>query len=108
MGWTSASGPNRRALIWKTKPRIMLATPSSQTGRRARRRTSQTSKPAVSWLLAPKRWQTDAVAVQKLAAVASRTAFSISRLLTPGTGSGTLRRVLRIRYGGSLRFANGS
>jgi len=77
-GWTRASGPNRRALIWKTNPRIMLASPSSQTGRRARRKTSQTSKPALSYLLAPKRWHTEAVAVQKLAAGASRTAFSSS------------------------------
>src|SRR5271166_238795 len=56
----------------------MLATPSSQTGRRARRKTSQTSKPVVSLLLAPRRWHTEAVAVHKLAAMASRIAFSTS------------------------------
>jgi hypothetical protein len=52
--------------------------PISQTGRRARRKTSQTSKAAVLSLLAPRRWHTEAVAVQKLAAMASRSAFSIS------------------------------
>src|SRR6266567_4283606 len=56
----------------------MLAMPISQTGRRARRKTSQTSKAAVLSLLAPRRWHTEAVAVQKLAAMASRSAFSIS------------------------------
>src|SRR5260221_12308062 len=35
MGCTRASGPKRRALIWNTNPRIMLAMPASQTGRRA-------------------------------------------------------------------------
>src|SRR5260370_7279790 len=59
----------------------MLAMPSSQTGWRARRKMSPTSKPAISYLLAPRRWHTEAVAVQKLAAMASRIAFSISRLL---------------------------
>ena len=78
MGWTRASAPKCSAVSWKTNPRIMLATPSSQIGRRARRNTSQTSKPAVSLLLAPMRWHTEAVAVQKLAATASRIAFSIS------------------------------
>jgi hypothetical protein len=38
-------------VIWKTNPRIMLAMPSSQTGWRARRKTSPTSKPVshTSW-----------------------------------------------------------
>ena len=56
----------------------MLATPSSQTGCRASRNTSQISKPAVSLLLAPIRWHTEAVAVQKLARTANKIAFSIT------------------------------
>jgi hypothetical protein len=39
-------------------------------------------KARISYLLAPWRWHTEAVAVQKLAAMAGRIAFSISRLLT--------------------------
>jgi hypothetical protein len=59
-------------------PRIMLAMPSSQTGRRARRMTSPASKAAVWLLLAPLRWHTEDIAVHKLAATASKIAFSIS------------------------------
>src|SRR5580700_5316497 len=82
MGWTKASAPKCSAVSWNTNPRIMLATPRSHTGRRARRNTSQTSKLVVSLLLAPLRWHTEAVAVQKLAATASRIAFSISTAFT--------------------------
>ena len=71
MGWTRASAPYRSATSWRTNPPIMLTTPSSQTGCRARRSSSQTSKPAVSVFLAPMRWHTEAVAVQMLAATAS-------------------------------------
>jgi hypothetical protein len=78
MGWTRANAPKCNAVSWNTNPRIMLATPRSHTGWRARRNTSQTSKAAVSLLLAPLRWHTEAVAVHKLAAMASRIAFSIS------------------------------
>src|ERR1700677_871483 len=60
----------------------MLVRPSSQTGRRASRKMSQTSKLVASLLLAPMRWHTEAVAVQKLAATASRIAFSISTAFT--------------------------
>jgi len=56
----------------------MLAMPSSQTGWRARRTTSPASKPVVWLLLAPMRWHTEDVAVHRLAATASRIAFSIS------------------------------
>ena len=72
--------PDRRALIRKTSLRIMLAMSSRPAGGRARRKTSQTSKPVTSLLLAPRRWHTEAVAVQKLAARASWIAFSISPL----------------------------
>ena len=82
MGWTKASAPKCSAVSWNTNPRIMAATPRSQTGRRASRNTSQTSKPVVSLLLAPMRWHTEAVAVQKLAATASRIALSISTAFT--------------------------
>src|SRR5271169_5862779 len=82
MGWTKANGPKCSAVSWNANPRIMLATPRSHTGRRARRNTSQTSKPAVSLLLAPMRWHTEAVAVHPLAATASRIAFSISTAFT--------------------------
>src|SRR5580693_7086890 len=82
MGWTRANAPKCNAISWNTNPRIMLATPRSHTGWRARRNTSQTSKAAVSLLLAPLRWHTEAVAVHKLAAMASRIAFSISTAFT--------------------------
>src|SRR5271155_278382 len=78
MGWTRAKPPKCRAVSWNTNPKIMLAMPSTQTGWRARRNTSRTSKPAVSVLLAPLRWHTDAVAVHNLAAAASTIALSIS------------------------------
>ena len=77
IGWTSASGPKRSAVTWNPKPRIMLAIPSSQMGWRAKRATSQRSKPDVSVLIAPLRWHIDAVAVHRLAATASSIAFSI-------------------------------
>src|ERR1700689_771562 len=56
----------------------MLASPASQIGRRARRKRSQTSKPVV-WaaFCAPMRWQTDDVAVHKLATRASGIALSM-------------------------------
>jgi hypothetical protein len=78
MGWTKARAPKCRAVSWKTNPPIMLAMPSSQTGRRARRNMSRASKPVVWMLLAPMRWHTEDVAVQRLAATASKIAVSIS------------------------------
>jgi len=77
MGWTRASAPKCRAVSWKMNPRIMLATPRSQIGLRARRNTSLASKLAGSLPLAPRRWHTEAVAVHKLAATASMIAVSI-------------------------------
>ena len=78
MGWTRASGPYRRAVSWKTNPPIMLTMPSSQTGWRARRSSSLMSNPpVVCTLFAPWRCASDAVAVQKLAAIASKTAACI-------------------------------
>src|ERR1700722_14299228 len=69
----------------------MLTMPRSQIGRRARRRISRRSRPPVDGtLLAPGRWATDAAAVQKLAATASKIAFSTSPLLFSGTGRHTL------------------
>jgi hypothetical protein len=56
----------------------MLAMPSSQTGRRARRNRSPASKPVVWLFLAPMRWHTEDMAVQRLAATASTIAVSIS------------------------------
>src|SRR5580693_3109699 len=82
MGWTRANAPKCNAISWNTNPRIMLATPRSHTGWRARRNTSQTSKAAVSLLLAPLRWHTDAVAVHNRPAMASRIAFSLSTAFT--------------------------
>ena len=78
MGWTRARSPKRSAVSWKMNPTIMLAMPSSQAGRRARRTTSPASKPAAWLLLAPMRWHTEDVAVHKLAATASRIAVSIT------------------------------
>ena len=52
--------------------------PSSQTGWRARQKTTRRSKPAAGLLLAPLRWYTEDVAVHRLAVTASRIAFSIS------------------------------
>ena len=77
MGWTKARSPKCSAMSWKTNPRIMLAMPSSQIGRRARRKMSHTSKPVVWLSLAPLRWHSDEVAVHKHAATASRIALSI-------------------------------
>ena len=74
-GLDQGQRPEAQGADLETNLRIMLATPSSQTGRRASRTTSQTSKPVTSLLLAPMRWHTEAVAVQKLAAKASRIAF---------------------------------
>ena len=51
--------------------------PSNQTGLRTRRNTSPGSKPIVWLLLAPMRWHTEDVAVQRLAATASKIAVSI-------------------------------
>src|SRR5580698_3295034 len=78
MGWTSASGPKCSAVTWKTNPRIMLASPASQIGRRASRKISQISKPVV-WAAAcaPSRWHTDEVAVHRLATMASGIALSM-------------------------------
>src|ERR1700683_4779113 len=80
MGWTSASAPKCNAASWNANPRIMLASPASQIGRRASRKMSQMSTPAAPGLLAflaPRRWHTEDVAVQKLAARASGIALSI-------------------------------
>src|SRR5271156_2203925 len=80
MGWTSASAPKCNAASWNANPRIMLANPASQIGRRASRKMSQMSTPAAPGLLAflaPRRWHTEDVAVQKLAARASKIALSI-------------------------------
>src|SRR5580700_2458103 len=83
MGWTSDRSPKRSAVSWKTNPPIMLAMPSSQTGRRASRTTSPTSNP-LAWVpLAPLRWHTDDVAVHTLAATASTIALSITVSLPP-------------------------
>ncbi len=78
MGWTRASAPKRSAISWQMNPAIMAATPSSQTGRRARRNSSPASKPDAGLLLAPIRWHTEDVAVQRLAATASTIAVPIS------------------------------
>jgi len=58
----------------------MAAMPSSQVGWRASRTMSRASNPPVAGpvFLAPARWHTDAVAVHRLAASASKIAFSIS------------------------------
>jgi hypothetical protein len=84
VGWTRANGPNRSALSWKPNPRIMLAIPASHTGRRTSRRMRRGSKPVTSLVRAPRRWHTDAVAVQKLAATARMTAASIAAASAPG------------------------
>jgi hypothetical protein len=78
MGWTSDRSPKRSAVSWKTNPPIMLAMPSSQTGRRASRTTSPTSNPLAWVLLAAIRWHTDDAAVHTLAATASTIALSIT------------------------------
>ena len=79
MGWTRASSPNRRAVSWNTNPPIMAAMPSSQAGWRASRTMSRASNPAVGPVFrAPARWHTNAVAVHRAAATASKTALSIS------------------------------
>ncbi len=92
----------------------MLATPSSQTGRRARRSSSQTSKPAVSMLLAPMRWHTEAVAVQMLAATASRIAVPIVPCFTSsaaqhpdGWNSIGISAIPLVRFGVHASFAPG-
>jgi len=80
MGWTRASAPKCNAASWNANPRIMLASPASQIGRRASRKMSQMSTPAAPGrlaFLAPRRWHTEDVAVQKLAARASEIALSI-------------------------------
>jgi hypothetical protein len=57
----------------------MAAMPSSQAGWQASRTMSRASNPAVGPVFrAPARWQTDAVAVHRAAATASKTALSIS------------------------------
>ena len=59
--------------------------PSSQAGWRASRRMSRASNPAAGPVFrAPARWHTDAVAVHRLAATASKIAVSISRPLGQG------------------------
>jgi hypothetical protein len=100
MGWTRASAPYRSAVTWNTNPPIMLAMPRSQTGRRARRKISRTSNPpVVCTLLAPWRWAIEAVAVQKLAATASKTASCIIALPQPGEllSTGCLIRLEQLR-----------
>jgi len=57
-------GPN-------ANPRVWLASPISQIGRRASRTMSQRSTRVASLFFAPSRWQTEDVAVQKLPARAS-------------------------------------
>ncbi len=78
MGWTMASGPYRSAISWKPNPPIMLTMPRSHIGRRARLSISRASNPpVVCTLFAPWRCASDAVAVHKLAASASKTATCI-------------------------------
>src|ERR1700733_3256092 len=69
----------------------MQVRPSSQAGCRASRKTSQGSKPPAlaevrSRLRAPRRWQTEAVAVQKHAASDSTIASCIRPCLAPLMG----------------------
>jgi hypothetical protein len=70
----------RRQLEREAEDLIMLASPASQIGRRASRKMSQMSTPAAPGrlaFLAPRRWHTEDVAVQKLAARASKIALSV-------------------------------
>jgi hypothetical protein len=97
MGWTRASSPKRRAVSWNTNPPIMAAMPSSQAGWRASRTMSRPSNPATGPVFrAPARWHTDAVAVHRLAATASKIAFSMyfSVSAAPGRANGAIRRFL--------------
>jgi len=65
------------------EPKIMLAKPPLQSGRRARRSKRYMSNLGIASWPAPKRWHTDDVAMQKPAAMASRTALSMrSQLLS--------------------------
>src|SRR5579875_31502 len=74
MGCTRARSPKCRATNWKTNPRIMLPIPASQMGRRTRRSTRPSPNRPTGSSLAPRRWQTDEVAVKKAATTASTTA----------------------------------
>ena len=65
------------ATTWSPNPASMLEKPSSHTGWRASRNTSQGSKPVTLTERAPSRWHTEEVAVKKLAATESSTASSI-------------------------------
>jgi len=73
----------------------MAAMPSSQAGWRASRTMSRASNPAAGPVFrAPARWHTDAVAVHRLAAIASKIAFSMyfSVSAAPGRANGAIRR----------------
>jgi len=83
MGWTRASGPKTQGADLEDEPEDHAARPRSQDWLAGQAEDEPDIKARPLILLAPKRWHTEAVAVQKLAASPSRIAFSISRLPVP-------------------------
>src|SRR6516164_2760289 len=84
----------------------MIAMPSSQLTRRTRRNKTRASKPVAWLLLAAMRWHIEDVAVQSLAATASKIAASISLPFRYGPADAAWpnrrKAALRNRYGSSV------